>query len=857
MKSHYIYSFNELDKNTLALVGGKGANLGELVKADFPVPAGFCISVEAYKKVVVGLEERIHLVLDSVDWEKPEDVEEKAQKIRTAILQEAIFSDLQAEIVEAYLSLSGERQPAGALVAVRSSATAEDLPDASFAGQQESYLNVQGENNVLDRIKSCWASLWTARAMAYRHKKGFDHKTVFLSVVIQLMVDSEVAGVAFSANPLNGKLEEILISASYGLGETVVAGTVTPDSFVLAKKDLSLVESVLGLKEKQLVKEPGGNNKLIDVPEEWKERFSLSKEQLKELGHLVYRVEKHYKTPMDIEWAYFQGKLYLLQARPITTLKQNFISRKDSLVSGKLSKLQKFMIDDILEHYPEAPTPLDYSVVTMSYQSLLDSVADLGKVSQATEIMTLSEDGDIRLNPPKIRPSVRTLAIPFRLFRKNTLTADHWHKTYGKKVRPLVDRVMAEDLTRESESLLIEQFNEIFSLGRKVCDLRFYYIFKANLIPMIALSLILKLFSPKSQRTVLTDLMMTSLDYKTAVIDREINRLAVFAYQHPEVRMAFIEQDMDVIKGKPIKEMFSCRTGGDEFLLNVDRFLKEYGFRTEKMYQPFSGTSWLEDPVRFLVIIKAALQDRFLEKREGIEIERKNKHEQWVNSFSSGLKGPIKQIFERNYLKGRENHIIREDTLFALESLFTVGRKIVSELGKRLVLRGYLNGAEDIVFLTREEITKVVSGRMNRDSCIQMIKVRKNRNAVNQTLWKKALYKNLDNGANLDSLKGLVGSSGIAKGPVRIITGVSDFGKLKKGDILVCPYTDPTWTPLFGMVAAVVADTGGPLSHAAIVAREYGIPAVLGTKIGTKFFQEGEVILVNGEDGIVNRISSQ
>ncbi|TGE35496.1 hypothetical protein E4K67_24510 [Desulfosporosinus fructosivorans] len=853
MKSRYIYCFDELDKNALALVGGKGANLGELVKANFPVPAGFCISVEAYKKAVAGLEEKIHLVLDSVDWEKLDDIEEKAGQIRTVILQEAVFNDLQVEIVEAYLSLSGERQPAGALVAVRSSATAEDLPDASFAGQQDSYLNVQGEKNVLDCVLSCWASLWTARAMAYRQKQGFDHKTVFLSVVIQLMIDSEVAGVAFSANPLNGKLEQILISASYGLGETVVAGTVTPDSFVLSKKDLSLVERVLGLKEKQLIKEPGGNNKLIDVPKALRERFSLSEEQLKELGQLVCRVEEHYKTPMDIEWAFFQGKLYLLQARPITTLKQDF-SIKDSLVSGKLSRVQQFMIDDILEHYPEAPTPLDYSVVTMSYQSLLDSVADLGKVSQATEIMTLSKDGDIRLNPPKIRPSVRTLAIPFRLFRKNTLKADHWRNTYGKNIKPFVDRVMAEDLVGKSESLMIEQFREIFDLARKVCDLRFYYIFKANLIPMTALSLILKLFSPKSHRPVLTDLMMTALDYKTAVIDRAINRLAVFAYQHPEVRTVFIEEDMNVFCGKPMKEIFSRLTGGNEFLLGVDRFLKEYGFRTEKMYQPFSGTSWLEDPARFLVIIKAALQDTSLEKREGIEIERKNKHEQWVNSFSVGIKGPIKRIFERNYIKVRENHIIREDTVFALESLFTAGRKITGELGKRLVLWGSLKEAEDIVFLTKEEITEVFSGIIDRNSCIQMIEVRKNRNAVNQTLWKEALYRNLDSNVNSDKLKGLVGSPGMAKGPVRIITGVSDFGKLKKGDILVCPYTDPTWTPLFGMVAAVVADTGGPLSHAAIVAREYGIPAVLGTKVGTKFFQEGEVILVNGEDGSVHRI---
>ena len=230
----YVLFFDEVTKDSINLVGGKGANLGELVKAGFPVPNGYCISVDAYNSIVVesDIQEKINKIIATVDWDKPSDIEESSLQIRELIMNIPIPDEIKKEIVCAYYQLSKVEQPNGAAVAVRSSATAEDLPNASFAGQQETYLNIRGEHELLVHVKYCWASLWTARAMAYRHKQNYDHSKVYLSVVIQLMVEAEAAGVAFTANPLNGREDEILINSSYGLGEVVVAKKIRTFGFL-------------------------------------------------------------------------------------------------------------------------------------------------------------------------------------------------------------------------------------------------------------------------------------------------------------------------------------------------------------------------------------------------------------------------------------------------------------------------------------------------------------------------------------------------------------------------------------------------------------------------------------------------
>lgn len=851
MTKKYILFFDEVTKDSIDLVGGKGANLGELVKAGFPVPNGYCIHVGAYKTVIRenGLQNDIDNILVTVNWENPVDIEEKSLHIRNLILKSSVPGDLHNEIIEAYYQLSGVEQPLGVAVAVRSSATAEDLPGASFAGQQETYLNIRGEHEVLEHVKHCWASLWTARAMAYRRKQNYDHDSVYLSVIIQRMVEAEVAGVAFTVNPLNGSRKEMLINSSYGFGEVVVSGTVTPDILMLNKKNLKISEKQLGTKEKRLKMSPSGRTQLVDVPLDKRKEFSLSDSQTRELGKLILQVEEHYQSPQDVEWAFANGKLFLLQARPVTT-QGSKVNPDESIISGTLTKRQKFMLDDLIEHYPEAPTPLDYAVVITSYQALLNNVWHLGiRISGAEEIIRLERDGRIALYPPKIRFTLRLLSAPAKLLKAVKISASTWQNDYQLQIGEAITRLEEIKVAEETNENLIEHFKEIFKLAQNLCELRFYNFMSANMLPLAGLSLILRFFCPGNNRPSLTELVTTGLDYKTTIIDRELNRLAVKASGEPGLKAAIA--DGGKVTFDDLKKQLLNISGGEEFLHQLEDFLRVYGYRTEKMYQPFTGKAWLEDPDRLLVIIRAALQDPLVMERKTIEMKRKEDHVSWVNRFEKTLKAPFRRLFRWSYEGLRANHVIREDTLFSLERLFTAGRKIMNELGMRLANGGYINVPEDIVYLTREEIPRGISGQIEKNECRRFVSIRKKHFTLNQTLWKKALLKLAEQKQDVDMIQGLSGSPGLAEGPVRVIMNVNDFGKLEKGDILVCPYTDPTWTPLFGIASAVVADTGGPLSHAAIVAREYGIPAVLGTKLATSFFIAGEIVVVDGSAGTV------
>lgn len=857
MKDKYIYFFNEITRDNIDLVGGKGANLGELVGAGFPVPEGYCISVKAYKGIIGETcpQDDINKILDSVHWENFSDIEEKSFKIRELIIKESITGQLKDEIIGAYNQLGQADDPVGAAVAVRSSATAEDLPEASFAGQQETFLNIRGDQQVLESVKLCWASLWTARAMSYRHKRNYDQDKVYLSVIIQEMVKAEVAGVAFTMNPLNGKAEEILINSSYGLGEVVVSGLVTPDIFTLSKKPLDILGKQLGAKEKLLEMDQLGRTRLVDVTQEKREEYSLTDALVKKLGQLARKVEEHYRSPLDIEWALVNGKFLLLQARPITASGSG-VTPEEGLIPDKLTKRQKFMLDDLIEHYPEAPTPLDYAVVILSYQALLDSASNLGfKISSAKEIVSLEREGRITLTPPGIRLTLNLFSAPVKLFKSAMNSSSVWQKEYLENIVPAITSLEALNMDEITKVDLSEQFEKIFSLAQRTCQIRFNNFMEANLLPLAGLSLVLKIFCSKNKRPHLTDLVTTGLNYKTAVIHQGLNRLAVDASADPRLKEAIMQAEK--VSLNEIKAQLLQIPGGREFIDQLEEFLRIYGYRTEKMYQPFTGKAWLEDPEQLMVLIRAALQDPLLLDRKTNDIKRNKDHEEWLSSFKKKLKYPFSLLFNWSYESLRVNHMIREDTLFSLEMLFTAGRKIKKELGKRLAHAGYIEFPEDMVYLNREEIPRAISGQMEKVECRRLVGIRKKNYVLNQSLWKKTLLKLAEKNRGKDTVQGISGSPGLAEGPARVIMNVKDFGKLEKGDVLICPYTDPTWTPLFGMASAVVADTGGPLSHAAIVAREYSIPAVLGTKAATTFFEPGEIVIVDGSAGIVMRKNSR
>lgn len=847
----YILPFDKVSRENLNQVGGKGANLGELIKAGFQVPFGFCISVNAYQLLLSenDLQREINKIISTVKWEQALDIEKKSAEIRTRIEAQAIPFKVAKEIRAAYAQLSEGESSDEPAVAVRSSATAEDLPNASFAGQQETYLHIKGVEDVLFHVRKCWASLWTARAMSYRNQQGYSHEDVYLSVVVQRMVEAEVAGVAFSINPLTEDVNQLYITSAYGLGEVVVAGSVTPDSFVLRKKDFSILRKEKGSKERELVLGEKGNTVLVDVAPLRRDAISLSNNQLKELGQLVSQIEKYYGVPQDIEWAWARGEFYLLQARPITTLGRK---TQESLIQGKASRLQRFIIDDLIEHYPEAPTTLDHAVVTMSYQALLNRGVNWGfKGPAAKEIICLEHDGRIRLIPPKVRLPLK-LVNGFRILLKQIKNHEayalEWSKI-GQEVQARVEYFETLNWGTVPDEELLQYFAQIFALAERVSERRFFYVVDLNILPMSGLSLVLKLFSRRDRSPMAIDLITTGLDYRTAVIDRALNRLALIAERSSFIKALILERAPE--DWKNTFELFNQSEAGREFLEQLSLFLAEYGYRTEKTYQPFSSESWKEDPGRLLVAIRAALQDTSLLEREAKETERKREHQQWLEGFQGRLKGNWKKLFQWSYQQCRENHILREDTLFEFERLFVAGRMITREIGKRLPQAELLIHPNEIVYLTREEISEVLLATLDNKMKIRELVLERRRNhSLNQALWRNTLIQMASKYSG-EGLKGQAGSPGLAEGPARIIRSAEEFGELKKGEILVCPYTDPSWTPLFALASAVVADTGGPLSHAAIVAREYGIPAVLGTKIGTHNFRNRERLIVDGTNGIV------
>jgi len=317
----YVEKFENINKGDVGIAGGKGANLGELTQAGIPVPPGFVVTAETYNKFMndTGISDNIMNILSGIDINNTKKLQSSAEKIKKIIIETPIPEDISALIIEAYNALCQKVGVEDVLVAIRSSATAEDLPEASFAGQQDTFLNIYGSESVIDYVRKCWASLFEARAIFYREENDFEHSKVYIAVVVQEMVDSEKAGVMFTVNPSTGE-DIALIEGSWGLGEAVVSGSVTPDTYYVDKESNKILSFNIANKKVMFEKLPSGETKQVDVPEELRNKRVLSETELVELTEMGKRIQNHYNAPQDTEWAFHDDTLYMLQSRPITTL---------------------------------------------------------------------------------------------------------------------------------------------------------------------------------------------------------------------------------------------------------------------------------------------------------------------------------------------------------------------------------------------------------------------------------------------------------------------------------------------------------------------------------------------------------
>ncbi|TMR20903.1 phosphoenolpyruvate synthase [Nonomuraea turkmeniaca] len=759
------------------MAGGKGANLGELVRNGLPVPRGFVVTTHAYDQVAQGHTGRAYF----------EQVE--------------LPDDLRQAVLDAYAELG-----AGP-VAVRSSATAEDLPGAAFAGQQDTYLNVVGAEALLDAVRRCWGSLWTDRAVAYRARLGIDD--VSIAVVVQSMVEADTAGVMFTANPVSGDRTQLVIDASSGLGEAVVSGLVTPDHYVVDAE--GGVEFTAGRREVVIRgKAGGGVTREAGVTGE-----RLPDAVVEELAELGRRVAGHFGRPQDIEWAWAGGRVYLLQARPMTALPPPPV--------GRLNPIRRRLATVLVEYVPVRPYPIDMSTwLPYGPAGLMGKVTGAFGLHSAFEGFLREEDGVVyALVPPEPRPTIRVLAAPFRVAAKARRydparwTEDPRFLDYLAAVR----RLAARDLAAMPWEELVRVPRQTFALVAPVADLRVDY------LPRTGLALLRLLVTVKLLRR---GALFGGLLFGAVTRTSEANEALV--------RLAELARRTGALDADPPSA---------EFQAAFQEFMTEYGHRETASPILVTPPTWADDPETVRGLIRMLAAEPHQRKETDDALERLLDHPL--------LRHPRRRARMRRWVAAtRAGIAFREDSHFYFTMPQPILRRSLVELGRRLCDKGVLDQPEDVFHLRLEELESFQDTAADRARLREVARaraVKREELAGTRLIDPAAVFPAVQGGDAL--ITGSPASGGITTGPVKVIREPAEFGKLESGDVLVCPYTNPSWTPLFQRAAAVVVDSGGAASHAAIVAREYGIPAVMGTGTGTSVLEDGRLVTVNGDAGTV------
>lgn len=838
----YTLKFHDIHKEDVAVAGGKGANLGEMAAADIPVPAGFVLTAEAYRYFIRhnNYTQTFETLLREAGTDEIR-LCAAAGALRARILEGQFPDDLAQEVAERY--------SAHTRVAVRSSATAEDLPDASFAGQQETYLNVCGIEDVLSHIKKCYASLWGDRAVCYRLHQGYDQLSVALAVVIQEMVESEKAGVLFTVNPVTQDSSQMQINASYGLGESVVSGRVTADS-VLCSKDGGVVSYEIGSKKTQIVYDEK-NTREISVDTVAQTARCLTDAEIKDLCLAGRRIEEHYGHPMDIEWAIRQGQTYILQARAITTLTKKtddpaetaLIAEylKGSKISGPLKENMAFQ----LEKMPYAYRPLDYDLM-IQINTQKAKIFHEGGIA-ITSDPRMDDDGIMTLPDPHKGITKNIVKLP-GLIKK--LKDFAYCAEQCRSFMPRYEKQIAELANKNFDQMSAKDCGEFLSYAYNLLGALCYDRFKYALFPSALGGKLTKAVQRIDKKYTNYDLYR-GLDNKTAVITKEVAALAEELKKNASLTDA-------ILSGMRYGELTKTFPDSSAYFTP---FLSRNGFKSDFNCYCIEAKTLHEDPDRLLNILRPLLSSdtpEFASVNDSVKASMKGSAKDSVKDPAKEYEAMLQKLsvlYGGKYPALKEDiehfrlfHIVREESQYLWETLFYYVRKCLTRLN--LLFLGDANHVEGISNLFYQELLAACARGSLTDTDLEKLRRRNAKHPLSQKVWDASKLLVFD--TNGEVLKGISGSSGTAVGTVCIVRSPAEFYKMHKGDILVCELTDPEWTPLFALASAVVADTGSSLSHAAIVAREFGIPAVLGVGFATSKFKDGDTIKVDGDKGVVS-----
>ena len=821
-----ILDFSQIHKDDILRAGGKGANLGEMTAAGINVPKGFVITAEAYREFLK--ENKIDEFISRALAEAQADERallSAAGEFRKRITAGHFPAQSEKEIKKKYAEL-GE----AARVAVRSSATAEDLPDASFAGQQETYLNVRGIEDVLIYIRQCYASLWGDRAVSYRFNQGYNQSSVAIAVVIQEMVESEKAGVLFTLNPVTQNKDEMQINASYGLGESVVSGRVTADSYIVNKAG-DIIEVNIGSKETQIVYDDK-NTKEEPVSKAKRIARALNDTEIAGLVKAGLKIEKHYGMPMDIEWAIKKNEIYILQARAITTLKNNDDKKliQKYIQSKPLTKSTKENMAFLLEKMPFAYRVLDFDYMMAINDQKARIFAEGGLVFNSNP--EIDDDG-IQTLPKNKKGLTPNIIHIFKIIRmlKNFDYCSEVCKKFMTHYEKEIERIKTLDFQNMSLAECSTFMEQSYELVQQLAYDRFKY----ALFPSFLMS---KKFTKIIKRV---DKNCSAFDFywqlnnRTAVVTNDISRIADEIKKNAALTEA-------VLSGEKFKTLCA---GFPEFKRIADDFINRNGFKSDYNCYCIEAKTFIEDPDRLVNIVRPLLSTP--------DASDQDFHNNKNRNFAALMQN-LKNIYGAKYTRIEHDvrnfryfHVVREESQYLWETLFYYVRQCAKRINMLLLKSAdYKHG---IANLFHRELTEMLEAGRLTDVYKEKISRRNEKFPLAEKVWEASKLLVFDSTGAV--LKGVSGSPGIVVGKVRIIRKPEEFYKMQKGDVLVCHLTDPEWTPLFKLASAVVADTGSALSHAAIVAREFNIPAVLGVGFATTRFKDGDMITVDGNAGEV------
>ncbi|WP_329765609.1 phosphoenolpyruvate synthase [Bacillus nitratireducens] len=864
--SSFVLDFQEIENAQLSLVGGKGLNLGELTNIQgIQVPEGFCVTTVGYEKAIEQNEELQTLLqqLTKLKMEERAQIGEMSKKIREVIMAVEIPSDV-VEAVTHYLSRFGNEHA----YAVRSSATAEDLPYASFAGQQDTYLNIIGEEAILQHVRKCWASLFTERAVMYRIQNGFEHSQVSICVVVQKMVFPQASGILFTADPVTSNRKVLSIDASFGLGEALVSGLVSADNYKV--KEGEIVGTMIATKKLAIYALKEGGTETGQIEPDQQKLQTLPEQQILQLARIGRQIEAYFGCPQDIEWCLVDDTFYIVQSRPITTL-YPIPEANDQENHVYISVGHQQMMTDAMK-------PLGLSFFLLTTNAPMRKAGGRLFVD-ATQRLASPASRDFLINTlgksdPLIRDALTTVVERDDFI--TLLPDDEKEKSVGKSVPPANsqpqienDPAIVTDLIKTSQASLEElKRNMQTKSGVDVFDFILEDIQQLRTV----------LFNPQSIAVIMAGMDASSwINEKMEQWLGEKNvadTLSQSVQNNITSEMGLALLDVaDVIRPYPkvieylqhieddsfLDELVTFE-GGDKVRDAIYAFLNKYGMRCSGEID-ITKTRWSEKPTTIIPMILNNIRDFEMgaSKRKfevGLQ-EALKKEEELLDRLQHLPDGKQKVEETKQMIRNIRNFIgYREYPKYGMINRYFIYKQAILKEAEQLVQNSVINEREDIYYLTFEELHEVV--RTNKLD-YGIIHKRKNEYKLYEKLTPPRVitsdgeiitgkYKRENLPA--EAIVGLPVSSGVIEGRARVILNMED-ANLEDGDILVTAFTDPGWTPLFVSIKGLVTEVGGLMTHGAVIAREYGLPAVVGVENATKRIKDGQRIRVHGTEGYI------